>query len=147
MQVHFLSFPMIINGSWIKRPRWPVQPMSARKRNIFPSLKLRGCVGLEGRICLLQEQRGGWGYFRTRWPRTTRGVISMKSRQIRTCVDLHHGRRGEMEDHLSWRKLSCSRLTRFYEKRRSLERLKIRLIWSAFKSVVMSPRFPAHAVL
>lgn len=60
----------------------------------------------------------------------------MKSRQIWTCVDLHHG---EMEDHLCWSSGSL-----LYD--RSLGRLEPRLISSVFKAVVTSPPFPARSV-
>lgn len=77
---------MIINGCWIKRLIWPVRySMSAWKRNIFPS---PNCKGWKGESAI-HTSRGSSG-FSGSWPCKTCMVISVKSRKILTCIDLHH---------------------------------------------------------
>lgn len=78
---------MIINGCWIKRLIWPVRySMSAWKRNTFPSPNCRGWKG----ECAVHTGRESSGFFGVCWPCKTCMVISVKSRKILTCIDLHH---------------------------------------------------------
>lgn len=77
---------MIINGSQIKRRRWPVQPVSARMRNKFPPPNVGGW-GAVGRVWWEKHPKN----FSERVdPEQQHGAISVKSSQIWTCVDLHH---------------------------------------------------------
>lgn len=77
---------------------------------------------------------------------STCGVISTKSRQFCTCIDLHHMAR--LGGGVRWKITSAggNLCNCMLFCNHSVEVLKTRSVWRVFKAVVTSLRFSAHSV-